>query len=602
MVVAPKPMKTSQLIRRISTLIRPHWRLLLLMTASILGVALFTILPPYLLGLIIDQGIGRRDIQAIILLSVLAFAAYSLGDLLDFAQQYLSQHVGQKITDQLRMSLYEKFMQVPFSFYNRYSLGDIIARIVNDVGALQSTVTTTFVNTFAFVAILLCTLTFMFFFNTLLAFVAVAMLIVSVAVTRRVGKQGRSMSATTQSEGAKLMTYLNETLNIQGILTVKSFGQQHVAAQRFMQTNSGFSRIRLRMAIMNQWFLKCLYLVANLGNALVYLVGGLQILAGHASIGQIVASAALLGQLYRPANQLAITWVEFQKSLAVFERVFTVLDEPSEDANPTQQGNVVLSAPTGKVTFKDVTFRYPNGRAPALQEISFTIAPGEMVAIVGSSGAGKTTIAYLLTRIYEAASGTIAIDGTDIRSVSRQSLTRCIGTMTQDPFLFNLSVRENITFGCPEATPDAVVEAARVAAIHDAITRLPEGYDTVLGERGYLLSGGERQRIALARVILKNPRILILDEATSSLDSTAENLIQNALATLAHERAILVIAHRLSTIRAAHQILVLDKGRIVERGTHADLLRQGGIYRALYEHQANTATEREAAMQAAHEG
>jgi ATP-binding cassette subfamily B protein len=416
----------------------------------------------------------------------------------------------------------------------------------------------------------------------------VGILPIFILPTRRVGQLRKRISKETQERMAELTAFVQETLSVSGHLMVRLFGMQVAEAERFRTKNDQVRKLNLRQNLVGRWFFFFLMLFASVGPALIYGYGGWLAIQGAITMGTIVALVAYLGRLYGPASSLVNVHVDLMTAASLFDRIFAYLDLPQEIAE--KPGAVRLAAPRGHLRFDNVAFAY-DATSPVLHGVTFEAKPGELVALVGPSGAGKTTITYLTARLYDPTSGAVSIDGHDLRDVTLESLSATIGSVTQETFLFHDTVATNLRYAKPGATDAELEDACRRAQIHDVIARLPEGYATVVGERGYKLSGGEKQRIAIARIILENPRLLLLDEATSSLDAQSEALVQEALAGLLAGRTSLVIAHRLSTILAADRILVLEKGAIVESGTHAELLERGGLYARLYEQQFRAALD-----------
>jgi len=422
-----------------------------------------------------------------------------------------------------------------------------------------------------------------------LSLLAVGILPLFILPTRRVGRLRHNLSRETHQQQAELSAHMQETLDISGYLLMKVFGRDQYETERCRQRSQTLMDLQVRQSMVGRWFFMTLGLFGAVGPALIYLVGGHLAIQQQLTVGTIVAFVAYLARLYGPVSALANVHVDFMAALALFDRIFHYLDMAPEIVD--RPGALHLARAEGHLRFEGVSFSYGKG-APALEEISFEAQPGQLVALVGPSGAGKTTITYLIPRFYDPTAGAIFLDGHDLRELTLASLRSHIGMVTQEVYLFNATIRENLRYARPDATDADLVAACQAAHIHDFIASLPDGYDTLVGERGYRLSGGEKQRIAIARVILKDPRILILDEATSSLDSESEAHIQAALQPLLRGRTTIAIAHRLSTVLAADLILVLDRGRIVERGTHADLLARGGLYARLYEQQFQRETRR----------
>ncbi|MFY9485244.1 MAG: ABC transporter ATP-binding protein, partial [Bacillota bacterium] len=407
--------------------------------------------------------------------------------------------------------------------------------------------------------------------------------------TKRVGKARWDIARTTQEKLAELNQIIQETLGIAGAVLVKIFTREDDQKERFYSASEDVVKLQIREALVGRWFFMVVRTFSAIGPALIYFYGGYLVIRGELTVGTIVAFISLLTRLFGPVTSLFTMHVDVTRSLALFERVFEYLDlEPEVLDEP---GSVAVKELEGRIEFEDVSFSYKPG-IPVLKNVSFSVEPGQMVALVGPSGAGKTTITYLVPRLYDPDLGVVRIDGIDAKQISLRSLREQIGIVTQDTFLFNASLRENIMFGRKDATEEDMIEACKAAQIHDFISSLENGYDTIVGERGIKLSGGEKQRVAIARAILRNPRIIILDEATSSLDSHSEALIKAALAPLLSNRTSLVIAHRLSTVLAADKILVVEDGRIVECGTHQELLAKEGLYRKLYDEQFNPETDR----------
>jgi ATP-binding cassette subfamily B protein len=422
----------------------------------------------------------------------------------------------------------------------------------------------------------------MFYLDWKLTLFSLAFLPIFIYPARRVGNMQRDLVAESQEELATMNSQMQETLSVSGALLVKTFGRQEAEIDRFEESARRVRALNIRRAMVGRWFMMSMGIFSALAPAVVYWYGGHQIIDGQSSLGTVVAFGGLLTRLFGPVTQLLSIHVTVLSSLALFERIFDYLDLEQEIAD--RPGAQPLVEPQGHVRFEDVGFGYTKDR-PTLEHISFEVPPGKFAALVGHSGAGKTTVAYLVPRLYDVQSGRITIDGHDIRDVTMESLGQSIGMVNQEPFLFHSSIRENLRYGTPEATDEQIEQAARAANIHDLIASLSRGYDTIVGERGYRLSGGEKQRVAIARALLKDPAILILDEATSSVDSETERAIQEALEHLTRGRTVIAIAHRLSTIVSADLIVVLDGGRIAEMGSHVELLAHEGVYARLYRQQ-----------------
>lgn len=540
--------------------------------------------PPLLTQRIIDDtlpGAGGKggDPWLLNVLIIAMIVLVAISALLGVAQSFLSNSIGQAVMYDLRKRLYSHLTRMSLRWFTANRTGEVLSRVSNDVGAVQSVVSDTLGGLVGNLITAGTTLALMLFLDWRLALFSTAFMPIFIIPARRVGNIQRQLVTESQEQLATLNSQMQETLSVSGALLVKTFGRQGDEIGRFDATAHEIRVLGVRRAMVGRWFQMSMGLFGSLAPAVVYWYGGHRVIDDQASLGTVVASAALLARLFAPVTQLLNVNVTILSSLALFERVFDYLDMPVEiDDRP---GAITLHEPRGELRFDDVQFSYIEGK-PALQGVTFEVPAGKFAALVGHSGAGKTTAAYLVPRLYDVDSGGISIDGHDIRDVTLESLGQAIGMVNQEPFLFHDTIRMNLRYGAPNASDADVERAARAANIHELIASLPWGYDTVVGERGYRLSGGEKQRVAIARALLKDPAILILDEATSSVDSRTERAIQDALETLTRGRTVLAIAHRLSTVLAADIILVLDHGRVVERGTHAELLAMGGTYAALY--------------------
>jgi ATP-binding cassette subfamily B protein len=581
--------------RRVLRLFRPHWRLIAAALGCVAVSAGLGLLPPLFIKAVIDDAIPHHDSGRLNLLVVLMVAAPLLAGLVSVLQSYLTTLVGQRVMFDIRNRLYARLLSMPLRWFTGTQTGEVMSRLTSDVNGVQSVVTDTFVSLISNTATVVSTLLVMYLLSWKLATLALIVLPIFVLPTRRVGLATFRVRKEAQEELGALAAHMQETLQISGVLLVKTFQTEEREQHRFVRRNRRVMDLQVRGAMIGRWFFMLIGFVGAAGPALIYWFGGHAVIDGSLSVGIVVAFAAYLGRLYQPVGTLANVHVNVQGSLALFARLFEYMELEPEIRAPDEP--VAVDDVSGRVAFEDVSFAYvpgrydPPGTVPALpqrwalRDVSFVAEPGELVALVGPSGAGKTTITYLLPRLYDPQEGRITIDSVDIRDLDPIALGKHIGMVTQETFLFHTTVAANLRYARSDASDAELIDACRAANIHDVIAALPDGYDTVVGERGYRLSGGEKQRIAIARVILKNPRILVLDEATSSLDSESERLVQEALARAMRGRTSLVIAHRLSTVLRADTILVLREGRIVERGTHTTLLAQRGLYHSLYQSQ-----------------
>jgi ATP-binding cassette subfamily B protein len=610
-------------LRRITAFFRPYRGKVLIVLAAILVTSFIGLINPILLKLLIDIAIPQRDWGLLNLFVGLMIVLPIVSGLIGVGQSYLNNMIGQNVMHDLRTALYSHLQQMPLRFFTDTKTGEIQSRLANDVGGVQSVVTDTAASLTSNVAIALSTIVAMVIIDWRLTVLSLGMLPFFMYLTFRVGKINREVRGETQTALAEMSAATEETLSVSGMLLSKTFGQQQTAIDRFSTLNRRLANLQIRQAMVGRWFFMIIGTIFSITPAFVYWLAGYLAVQNDPSaptIGDIVAFTTLQSRLFFPLGQLLNVQVEIQGALALFDRIFEYLGLDPEIVDAPDAIDLTAQPVQGRIRFRDVSFTYPTpppapvaaGRdadadadedrddgvadlpriaqvdSPApfgLRDIDFEAAPGQLVALVGPSGSGKTTTTYLVPRLYDAESGSVEIDGVDVRKISLVSLGRVIGFVTQETYLFHDSVRANLLYAKPEATQAEVEVAARAAAIHDRIMELPQGYDTIVGERGYKLSGGEKQRIAIARVLLKDPRILILDEATSALDTVSERLIQRALEQLERGRTTIAIAHRLSTILRADQILVYEGGRIVERGTHASLLAAGGLYARLYREQ-----------------
>ncbi len=566
--------------------------------ATIVLAALLALVPPLLFRAIIDTAIPEGDRRLAGVLAVLSVTAALADGLLSIAQRWWSARIGEGLIYELRRALFEHVQRLPIAFFTRTQTGSLISRLNNDVVGAQSAVTGTLGAVVSNVIVLVTTLAAMTVLEWRLTVVGLLVLPLFILPAKRVGRQLQAISREQMNLNAAMNTQMTERFNVSGALLVKLFGRQADEAESFARRAGRVRDIGIRSAMYGRVFFVALGLAAAVGTAAVYGIGSQLAISGDISTGTLVAMAALVTRIYQPLTALTNARVDLMTTLVSFERVFEVLDTPvAVDDRP---GAYDLVAPRGEVRFEHVSFAYPaaeavslrslesatsfaqGGGVEVLHDIDLTIEPGQLVALVGPSGAGKTTLASLVPRLYDVTSGRVLVDGHDVRDLTQASLRQAIGVVSQDPHLFHESIAENLRYARPGATLAEIEAVCRAAQIHDVVAALPDGYDTVVGERGYRLSGGEKQRLAIARMLLKDPAVVVLDEATSHLDSENEAAVQAALDEALRGRTSIVIAHRLSTVRNADQIVVLDGGRVVERGTHEQLLAAGGLYADLY--------------------
>jgi ATP-binding cassette subfamily B protein len=617
-----KPRITRQLLKRVLYYAKPYrWLIggMLLLVLVNTGLMLLT---PLILRDLIDNTIPARNIHRLILLAMALLLIPALTGAINVAQRRINARVGEGVTYDLRLALYARLQRMSLRFFTNTKVGELMSRLNNDVVGAQDAISSTIVSMVTQTIQAAAVLTIMLTLEWRLTLISVAILPLFILAVRLLGTRLRDIARRQMEANAQMNAMMNETLNIGGALLVKLFGRQQLEVTRFGQRATQVRDLDVQRTFTGSIFIGIIALISAVGTALVYGLGGYFVIQGAFTIGTIVAFGAYLSYLYSALQGLSNAPVDFATSMVSFERVFEVIDLPVDIAE--KSGAVALQNIQGEIVFDNVSFKYEAGdeklladvhrygsmdnvtavlsrartsaedeeiasrsqaRSIALENVSFRAAPGQLVALVGPSGAGKTTLTYLIPRLYDPIAGVIRIDGHDLRDLTLESLSAQIGMVTQETYLFHDTIRTNLQYARLNASQQELETACRVANIYEFIHALPEGYDTIVGERGYRLSGGEKQRIALARVILKNPRILVLDEATSSLDSESEALIQDALGSVMAQRTSIVIAHRLSTILAADLILVMDRGRIVESGNHATLLAQGGLYAGLYETQ-----------------
>ena len=571
----------------------------------VIAMALLQLVPPVLFGRILDDGIGEGNRRLVTILSILVVSSAVLDALLGLLERYLSSRVGEGLIHDLRVSLYDHVQRMPIAFFTHTQTGTLVSRLNNDVIGAQRAVTETLGQVVSNVVTVVSTVATMAIIDWRLTALALVLLPVFIVPAKRVGKVRQRLTRMQMDENAAMNNIMTERFGVSGAQLVKLFGRPDEETAAFAERAAHVRDLGVRNAIYARTFLLALGLVGAVGTALVYWIGGLMAISGSIQTGTLVTFALLVGRIYGPLTSLTSARVDVMTALVSFDRVFDVLDAPT--AIEDRPGAIDIINSSGSVVFDHVEFTYPSAgesalltgqsttpdgpnSIPVLHDVSLSVPAGSMIALVGPSGAGKSTLASLVARLYDVSGGSVRVDGTDVRDLTQDSLRRSIGFVTQDPHLFHDTIAANLRYAKPDASDEEMAAACEAARIRHVIDALPDGYETIVGERGYRLSGGEKQRLAIARTLLKNPAIIILDEATSHLDAENEHLVQEALDQALSGRTSLVIAHRLSTIRSADEIVVLDNGRIVQRGDHESLLASGGLYAELHRTLTGTTT------------
>jgi ATP-binding cassette, subfamily B, bacterial len=536
------------------------------------------VISPFLLREVLDVAIPEQNVGLLTALVAGMVAIPIVTGVLGVWQTLLSNQVGQSVMHDLRTQVYRHLQRLSLAFFTRTRTGEVQSRIANDIGGIENVVTSTATSVLSNVTTVLATVVAMVLLDWRLAAFALVLLPLFVWLTKRVGEQRRKVVAERQASLADVSSIVQESLSVSGILLGKTMGRTDDLAERFEHESGRLAELEVRSRMTGRWMMAAIQTTFGVMPALVYWFAGFTIAQGSATItiGTLVAFTTLQTRLFFPIGSLLGVQLEVQSSLALFDRIFDYLDHRVDIV----EGARTLESPRGEVRLDSVWFRYDDA-AWTLQDVSFVVPPGTKTALVGETGSGKTTCAYLVARLYDATRGSVSIDGVDVRELTFESLAATVGVVSQETYLFHATVRENLRFARPDASDEEIETAAKAAQIHELVATLPDGYDTVVGERGYRFSGGEKQRIAIARTILRNPPVLVLDEATSSLDTQTERLVQEALERLSEGRTTIAIAHRLSTVEDADQIVVLDRGRVVEVGTYEELSARGGRFAVL---------------------
>ena len=589
------PKVTGELMKRILSYLRPYWLQLLLVLAAIVLSATVGLLPSIITGRIVDEALVGRDMRLLVRLLLMAFFTLALSQVISVLESYINAWISQRIIFDMKNQMYDHLQHMHHSFFATEKQGDIITRMNTDISGVSSVISGTLSSIVSNIATVVTTLVALFSMSWQLAIVGILVIPLLILPTRSVGRTRWQLLNESQAKSDEMNQLINETLSVSGSLLVKLFTREKREYERFVAVNEEVTQLALKEQRSGKWFRVVMGMFTQLGPLLIYFAGGWLMISGRdtvLTVGTITASVALINRLYRPVESLLNIQVDFTRSLALFTRIFDYFDRELAIVSPPH-GRRASMEEDCVIRFEHVRFSYLPEK-PLLTDVSFTIPTGRMYAIVGPSGSGKSTLVNLIPRLYDVTGGEVSINGINVKSYDLSFLRSNIGVVTQESYLFNGTIRDNLLYAKEDASDEELEAACRIANIHDFILRQPDGYSTEVGNRGLKLSGGEKQRLSIARVVLKDPRILILDEATSALDSISENAIQDALETIMRGRTNIVIAHRLSTILKADCILVVKDGVIAEQGTHDELLAHGGVYRELYETQFRQVLDYEA--------
>ena len=589
---ANAPKVTPELLKRVFSYLKPYWKQMLLVICAIFVSSVFTLMPSVLTGRIIDEGLIGRDMNALVTLIILSLAVTLGANLIGVLESYLNTWIAQHITYDMRNAMFRHLQQMSQSFFTANNQGDIITRMTSDIDGVRMIITNTLSSILSNSITLIVAIVVMYRENWILATVGILIIPLFVIPTRRAGKTRWSLTREAQAANDDINGILNETLSVSGQLLVKLFGKEEKEYERYKAANEKMINLNIREGMAGRWFRVVISTFSSIGPMLLYLVGGILMMKYDAdlTVGDITVLVALLGRMYGPVNQLLNIQVDWIRSMAMFTRIFEYYDMPVEIQNAPDA--VIPDHATGEVTFEHVAFSY-NKERQILKDVSFELKSGRSVAIVGPSGSGKSTMINLIPRLYDVDEGRVTFEGVDVRKLDLTWLRQQVGIVSQETYLFNGTIRDNLLYAKEDATEEELIDALKKANIYDLIEKQEEGLDAMVGNRGLKLSGGEKQRISIARVLLKDPALLVFDEATSALDSISENKIQEAIDPLIASRTSILIAHRLSTILAADEILVIKDGAIVERGQHEKLVNAGGVYTELYQTQFAKALENE---------